>query len=89
MHNLVADANNVRWTNDALRSGPGFSIPRSDEKNHVLGFLRWNYGGNVILTVVNLSGNQWDDPIYGVVGAALEISGPKSSTPQRLSTADG
>jgi 1,4-alpha-glucan branching enzyme len=70
MRNLVADANNVRWTNDALRSGPGFSIPHSDEKNHILGFLRWNYGGNVILTVVNLSDNQWDDPIYGVVGGS-------------------
>ncbi len=66
MRNLVADANNVRWNNSALRSDEGPSIPHVDTTNNVLGFLRWNLEGNVILTVVNLSDNQWDDPTYGV-----------------------
>ena len=66
MRNLVADANNVRWNNPALRSDYGPSITHSDSTNNVLGFLRWDLGGNVILTVINLSDNQWDDPVYGV-----------------------
>jgi hypothetical protein len=34
--------------------------------NNVLGFLRWDDEGNVILTLINLSDNQWKQPIYGV-----------------------
>jgi 1,4-alpha-glucan branching enzyme len=71
MRNLVADANNVRWDNPALRSDNGPSVPHSDSTNNVLGFLRWDDGGNVLLTVVNLSDNQWDQPGYGVnIGGA-------------------
>ena len=66
MRNLVADANNVRWNNPALRTDYGPSVPHYDGDNNVLAFLRWDDGGNVILTVVNLSDNQWDDPVYGV-----------------------
>jgi 1,4-alpha-glucan branching enzyme len=66
MRALVADANNVRWNNPALRSNDGPSVPHWDSNNNVLAFLRWNDSGNVILTVVNLSDNQWDKPTYGV-----------------------
>jgi 1,4-alpha-glucan branching enzyme len=66
MRNLVADANNVRWNNPALRTDFGPSIPHFDSANNVLGFLRWDDSGNVILTVVNLSDNQWDDSSYGI-----------------------
>jgi 1,4-alpha-glucan branching enzyme len=66
MRNLVADANNVRWNNAALRSDSPPSIPHFDAHNNVLGFLRWDNIGNVLLTVVNLSDNQWDHPQYGV-----------------------
>lgn len=66
MRNLVADANNVRWNNPALRTDFGPTVPHNDPDNNVLGFLRWDDSGNVILTVVNLSDNQWDQPIYGV-----------------------
>jgi 1,4-alpha-glucan branching enzyme len=71
MRNLVADANNVRWNNPALRSDSDPSVPHLDPNNNVLGFLRWDNSGNVILTVVNLSDNQWDQPNYGVnIGGA-------------------
>jgi 1,4-alpha-glucan branching enzyme len=66
MRNLVADANNVRWNNAALRSDNGPQTPHFDAQNNVLGFLRWDDGGNVVLTVVNVSDNQWDQPGYGV-----------------------
>jgi 1,4-alpha-glucan branching enzyme len=74
MRNLVADANNVRWNNPALRTDYGPTVPHFDPNNNVLGFLRWDDSGNVILTVVNLSDNQWDQPIYGVnIGGAGDI----------------
>ncbi|MGA2135817.1 MAG: alpha-amylase family glycosyl hydrolase [Bryobacteraceae bacterium] len=66
MRNLVTDANNVRWNNPALRTDNGPSMPHMDPTNNVLGFLRWDDGGNVLMTVVNLSDNQWDQPEYGV-----------------------
>jgi 1,4-alpha-glucan branching enzyme len=74
MRNLVADANNLRWNNPALRSDSGPTVPHQDNANNVLGFLRWNDQGNVILTVVNLSDNQWDQPNYGI-----NIGGPGDS----------
>jgi 1,4-alpha-glucan branching enzyme len=74
MRNLVADANNVRWNNPALRTDYGPSVPHLDTDNNVLGFLRWDDFGNVILTVVNLSDNQWGDPNYSV-----NIGGPGDS----------
>ena len=66
MRNLVTDANSVRWNNPALRSDNGPQIVHFDSQNNVLGFLRWDNAGNVVLTVINLSDNQWDQPIYGV-----------------------
>ena len=52
--------------NPALRTDYGPTVPHYDPNNNILGFLRWDDFGNVILTVVNLSDNQWDQPIYGV-----------------------
>ena len=66
MRNLVMDANSVRWDNPALRSDNGPQIVHYDSQNNVLGFLRWDDAGNVVLTVINLSDNQWDQRIYGV-----------------------
>jgi 1,4-alpha-glucan branching enzyme len=71
MRNLVADANSVRWNNPALRSDNGPQTTHHDSQNNVIGFLRWNDAGNVVLTVVNLSDNQWDQSGYGV-----NIGGP-------------
>jgi 1,4-alpha-glucan branching enzyme len=61
MRNLVADANNVRWNNPALRSDDVPAQPHFDSTNNVLAFVRGN-----VLTVVNLSDNQWDQAQYGV-----------------------
>jgi 1,4-alpha-glucan branching enzyme len=66
MRNLVTDANGVRWNNPALRCDNGPQIVHCDLQNNVLGFLRWDDAGNVLLTVINLSDNQWDQRIYGV-----------------------
>jgi 1,4-alpha-glucan branching enzyme len=66
MRNLVTDANTVRWNNAALRSDNGPQTMHYDSQNNVMGFLRWTNDGNVLLTVVNLSDNQWDQPNYGV-----------------------
>jgi 1,4-alpha-glucan branching enzyme len=62
----VSEANSVRWNNPALRGDAGPLTTHYDARNNVLGFLRWNDQGNVILTVVNLSDNQFDQPNYGV-----------------------
>ncbi len=58
--------NAVRWANPALRCDNGPDFPHVDLRNGVLGFRRWDNGGNVVLVVLNLSDNQWDDPVYGV-----------------------
>jgi 1,4-alpha-glucan branching enzyme len=71
MRSLVADANNVRWSNPSLRSDNGPVTPHIDTQNNVLGFVRWDDFGNVVMTVVNLSDNQHDLATYGVnVGGA-------------------
>jgi 1,4-alpha-glucan branching enzyme len=66
MRNLVTDANTVRWNNAALRSDNGPQTTHYDSQSNVMGFLRWTNDGNVLLTVVNLSDNQWSQPNYGV-----------------------
>jgi 1,4-alpha-glucan branching enzyme len=66
MRNMVRDVNNVRLNNPALRSDIPPLFPHFDGDNRVLAFKRWNNEGNVLLIVVNLSDNQWNDPIYGV-----------------------
>ncbi len=66
MRNLVTDANQVRWNHDALRSDYGPDVTHRDEDNRVLAFVRWDDAGDVVLTVVNLSDNQWGNANYGV-----------------------
>ena len=66
MRDLVRDVNAVRWANPALRTDNGPDFPHVDLRNGVLGFRRWDHGGNVVLVVVNLSDNQWDGPVYRV-----------------------
>lgn len=66
MRQLVADINQARWNNPALRTDFGPEFPHTDPDNCVLAFKRWDNGGNVVLIVVNLSDNQWDQANYGV-----------------------
>ncbi len=73
MRGLVRDANWLLWKNPALRSDKGPIFPHLDPQNRILAFKRWNDEGNVLLTVVNLSDNQWNDAIYAV--SAGETSG--------------
>jgi len=73
MRNLTGDANNIRWNNPALRSDNPPLVTHYDPPNRVLAFKRWNDTGNVVLVVVNLSDNQWDNAEYRVgVGAPGE-----------------
>jgi 1,4-alpha-glucan branching enzyme len=74
MRNLVSDVNAVRTANPALRSDAGPEMSHIDSDNGVLAFKRWDSAGNVVLTVVNLSDNQWSDATYGV---AAGIPGDK------------
>jgi 1,4-alpha-glucan branching enzyme len=66
MRNLVRDANRVRLENPALCSDGGPLFTHLDPQNRVLAFKRFDTAGNVVLTVVNLSQGQWDNPTYGV-----------------------
>ena len=66
MREMVRDVNAVRWNNPALRSDIPPLFPHVDAHNRVLAFQRWNEAGNVLLIVVNLSDNQWNDATYGV-----------------------
>jgi 1,4-alpha-glucan branching enzyme len=61
---LVAAANAVRWQNPALRAD-SLTIPHEDSTNQVLGFVRES-SGNIVLTVVNLSEQNFTDHQYGV-----------------------
>jgi 1,4-alpha-glucan branching enzyme len=64
MRRLVAACNTVRWLNPALRAD-SLAIPHEDHTNQVLGFVRQLYD-NVVLTVVNLSEQNFIDYSYGV-----------------------
>lgn len=64
MRRLVAAANQVRWSNPALRSD-SLSIPHEDHDNQVLGFVRQLFD-NIVLTVVNLSDRDFTGHSYGV-----------------------
>ncbi len=65
MRRLVTDANSARWLNPALRSDT-VQITHEDRANQVAAFKRWDSAGNVVLTVVNLSGGQWEQGEYEV-----------------------
>ena len=62
---LVTDANAVRRGHPALRADT-LKICHWDPTNAVLAFQRWNDQGDVILTVVNIGENQFDNATYGV-----------------------
>lgn len=65
MRRMVADVNQVRWNNPALRS-PSLQIVHEDSHNQVLAFKRWDLHGNIVLTVVNLGNGQWQSGEYAV-----------------------
>jgi 1,4-alpha-glucan branching enzyme len=64
MRRLVARCNAIRWQNPALRAD-SLRIPHEDHTNQVLGFVRQLYD-NVVLTVMNLSEQNFDNHSYGV-----------------------
>ncbi|HWE61440.1 MAG TPA: alpha-amylase family glycosyl hydrolase [Chloroflexota bacterium] len=66
MRDLVRDVNAVRWDHPALRADAPPLVVHVDASNRVLAFKRWDDHGDVLLIVVNLSDNQWPDPVYGV-----------------------
>ena len=61
---LVSACNELRWQNPALRAD-SLAVPHEDPINQVLGFVR-QFGTNVILTVVNLSEQNFANHSYGV-----------------------
>ncbi len=65
MITCVADANRVRAQHPALQLGR-LEFTHRDAANRVLAFKRWNDEGDVVLVVVNCSGNKWRDATYGV-----------------------
>jgi 1,4-alpha-glucan branching enzyme len=64
MRRLVRACNTIRWQNPALRAD-SLAIPHEDHSNQVLAFVR-QYDNNVVLTVVNLSDDNFVDYSYGV-----------------------
>ncbi len=66
MRTLVGDINALRWSLPALRSDIPPLFPHFDAQNRVLAFLRSDIAGQSVLVVVNLSDQQWSDPVYGV-----------------------
>jgi 1,4-alpha-glucan branching enzyme len=59
MHDMVRDANQLRWDHPAVRTD-NLLITHRDPINRVLGFKRWNDHGDVLLVVVNMSDNQFE-----------------------------
>jgi 1,4-alpha-glucan branching enzyme len=66
MQSLVRDANNLRWQHPALRSNGRPLFPHVDAGSGVVAFKRWNNDGDVVLSVVNIGENQFNDATYGV-----------------------
>ena len=64
MRRLIAACNAIRWQNPALRAD-SLTIPHEDLTNQVLGFVR-QLDDNVVLTVVNLSEQNFTEYRYGV-----------------------
>ncbi len=65
MQQMVRDANQLRWAHPGLRSPAGIVV-HVDDRNQVVGFKRYDLGGDVLLVVVNASDGQWDGNQYGV-----------------------
>lgn len=64
MRRLIAACNAIRWQNPALRAD-SLTIPHEDLTNQVLGFVR-QLDDHVVLTVVNLSEQNFTEYHYGV-----------------------
>ncbi len=64
MRRLVTSANQVRWSNPALRSDT-LIICHEDYDNQVLAFKRWQ-DDNLVLTVVSFSETSFNEYSYGV-----------------------
>ena len=64
MRRLVAACNSLRWQNPALRAD-SLTISHEDHTNQVLGFVR-RLNDNLVLTVVNLSDQNFSNHSYGV-----------------------
>lgn len=64
MRRFVQAVNNLRRENAALRS-ESLVITHEDQQNQVIAFKRW-HEGNLLLTVLNLSHNNFSDHSYGV-----------------------
>jgi 1,4-alpha-glucan branching enzyme len=62
---LVADANQLRQDHGALRTF-NVLVTHRDRQNRVLGFKRYDDGGDVLLVVLNMSDNEFHDANYGV-----------------------
>jgi 1,4-alpha-glucan branching enzyme len=65
MRDLVSAANQLRKDHPALRTD-NLLVTHRDTTNRVLGFKRFNDQGDVLLVVLNLSDNQFDQATYGV-----------------------
>ena len=66
MQMMVRDINNLRWAHPALRSASG-TVVHVDRAKHVIAFKRYNFEGDVLLVVVNVSDDQWAFHDYGVL----------------------
>ncbi len=64
MRRMVAAANQVRWENPALRSDT-LLLTHEDYQHQVLAFKRWHQG-NLVLAVVHLGEENFDNHGYGV-----------------------
>jgi 1,4-alpha-glucan branching enzyme len=62
---LVGDANQLRWNHPALRTD-NLLVTHRDRDNRVLGFTRFDDGGDVLLVVLNMSDNEFHDANYSV-----------------------
>jgi 1,4-alpha-glucan branching enzyme len=66
MQRLVADANNARRQNPALRSQT-LEFTHEDPASSVIAFKRWTDDGNVIVAVANFSDTDWLNHDYAVL----------------------
>ena len=65
MQRMVRDVNNLRWQHAVLRSAAG-NVVHVDDAGQVVAFKRYTLDGDVVLVVINVSDNRWDDRAYGV-----------------------
>jgi 1,4-alpha-glucan branching enzyme len=64
---MIKDINELRLNLGALRSAnTDCKLVHFDEKNSIAAYKRWDYSGGVLLIVINLSDNQWEQREYQV-----------------------